>query len=719
MLKQLFILGLFLSQAAISAPAIFNGSDVKILKDNIQLNDKAHIRSGTVDPTTSATTGTPGSIYLNTSNGKVYRKTDSGSSTNWVAMSSGGDAGVNYIANPDGEANTAGWSTYADAAGASPVDCTGGSPTLTWTRSTTSPLRGTGNFLATKDAANRQGEGVSYDFAIDRVDQAKAHTISLEFEVGSGTFQQGNDSQVSDLAVYVYDVTNSTIIQPAGYKLTGGATGQFKYQGNFQTASNSQSYRLCLHQAVSGTSAYTLKVDSVSVGPSAFAYGAPVTDWASYTPTFSAGFGTVTGITAEWRRIGDTIQSRGVATAGTVAGSAMTISWPTGVAHAYSADTVLEGAFITAYNGTSQAGMVPLAFSAATGNFSIGLNNSASGFTARNGNSALTNGLAFSWWASAKVTGWGSSVVMSSDADTRVVALKRQNSAGTTLTRNTLNSIPFATAVVDTHGAFATDTYTVPVAGVYAVAVNLMISTAVTWAGGDYARIAIVKNGSVDTDYYNVQPGANANNVNVELTALLNCVAGDTIKIQLDPHIAGAGTPALNASASQNSLNIFRLSGPASIAASETVAASYRIGSNRTVSYNSVTIIDFDTVVKDTHGATTTGSSWKFTAPVSGVYRISSRLESNAGVTVDSTSRGVRLDVYKNGSLFRAIDTNYDASGTSKAWVVRGSTQVSLLAGDYIDLRVYQDLDSGGSDIITFAAGVSQYVDVEKIGGTP
>ncbi len=46
----------------------------------------SRILSGTVDPSSVATTGNIGSLYLNTSSGSIYRKTDNGLSTNWSAL---------------------------------------------------------------------------------------------------------------------------------------------------------------------------------------------------------------------------------------------------------------------------------------------------------------------------------------------------------------------------------------------------------------------------------------------------------------------------------------------------------------------------------------------------------------------------------------------------------------------------------------------------------
>lgn len=70
------------------SPFIFSGNDSKSLKANLNLNGQDEILSGTVDPTSTATSATKGSLYLNTSNGNLYRKQDNGSSTNWVNTNS-------------------------------------------------------------------------------------------------------------------------------------------------------------------------------------------------------------------------------------------------------------------------------------------------------------------------------------------------------------------------------------------------------------------------------------------------------------------------------------------------------------------------------------------------------------------------------------------------------------------------------------------------------
>ena len=192
----------------------------------------------------------------------------------------------NYILNSHAELNTTGWATYADAAQATPVDGTGGSPTVTWTQTTTSPLDDLGSFVFTKDAVNRQGQGVSYAFTIDSASQAKVMTITCDYIVGSGTFVAGSSSVDSDLEVFIYDVTNSVLIQPSNYKLySNSSTVASQFIANFQTPYNSTSYRLIFHCATTSASAYTVKVDNVKVSPTEYTYGTPITDWQNFPTT--------------------------------------------------------------------------------------------------------------------------------------------------------------------------------------------------------------------------------------------------------------------------------------------------------------------------------------------------------------------------------------------------------------------------------------------------
>jgi hypothetical protein len=158
-----------------------------------------------------------------------------------------------FITNGHFEVNATGWATYADAAGASPVDGTGGAPTVTFVRSTASPLNGLASGLFTKDAANRQGEGTSFDFTLPTGYTSQTLTIRAQTAAGAGYVS-------GDLRVYVYDVTNTTVITPS----TTAIDTSGKIRVTF-VATTSTSYRLIFHVATTSATAYTFKFDDVSI----------------------------------------------------------------------------------------------------------------------------------------------------------------------------------------------------------------------------------------------------------------------------------------------------------------------------------------------------------------------------------------------------------------------------------------------------------------------
>src|SRR5690606_31895241 len=92
----------------------------------------------------------------------------------------------------------------------------------------------------------------------------------------------------------------------------------------------------------------------------------------------------------------------------------------------------------------------------------------------------------------------------------------------------------------------------------------------------------------------------------------------------------------------------------------------------------------FNTKVVDTHNAVTTGSGWKFTAPVSGYYLV---LASTFGSTTTT------LTLYKNGVQSLAM-------GSMTATEYRsGVAGIELNAGDYIDVRAGSNNTLSGSGL--------------------
>ena len=283
-----------------------NDTDISTLDNAAAKTADNETITGTWDfdnPVTHAHNTTPANPA--SGHNKLYFKSDEklyklDSAGNELEVGSGTGSGeVNYIDNSDFESNTNGWATYADAAGTTPVDGTGGSANITISSQASTILRGSKSLQMTKDAANRQGEGFSYDFTIKEQDVSKKLKIQFDFKTNEDTTYTNGD-----LAVYIYDVTNSILITPSDTDIISG-------QNIFQTSFNSTtstSYRLIFHIATTNASAYDIYIDDVIVGPGMTSQGAAIGP--TYSQTLdNTNFANDTGLTiggrATWQRIGD------------------------------------------------------------------------------------------------------------------------------------------------------------------------------------------------------------------------------------------------------------------------------------------------------------------------------------------------------------------------------------------------------------------------------
>jgi len=660
--------------------SIFAGSKVKTLKSTLSLNGGADVISSTTDPTSSAVSAEPGSLLLNTTSGKLYRKNDSGSSTNWSEVGSGG-AGINYITNPNAATNTTGWTTYADAAGSAPVDGAGGSPNVTFSRSTSTPLRGSADFNLVKDAANRQGEGVATDFTIDLADQAKVLQVSFDYEVLSGTYASG------DLTIYLIADPAGTpiVIQPAGYQIVAGTVGtKLTARATFQTQSSGQSYRLCLHVASTSASAYTLAIDNVVVGPQITAAGAAVTDWQNYTPTGS--WVTNTTYTGKYRRIGDSIQVMvKVSLSGAPTATQLQVGIPSGLSidtsklNSITAGENALGVAQASDTGTNGYTGTVWYFSATT----VGVNSNAGG--------TWSSTVPFSWGNTdqltinfiAPIAGWSSNTVMSDSSDTRVVAAQVTGAAANA---TALNPIIFPTVQRDTHGGYnaSTGKYTIPVSGYYRVSTAMVATPAANAVLYVYAD--------------NVQQTAFLGTIATGTTAGLGSNtyffnAGVLIDIRCSQNITG-----VNAS---SGLSIERLSGPATVAATETVAMRASNTAGTSISAPSLAQVAFATKSYDSHNA---WSGSVFTAPVSGKYQVNCHVYWGS-LSWTGTAKSIQVIKSGSASVTEFITLYNPTAAYTGALGLSGSTTIDVLAGDTLSITVQHN--EGSARALDTTAGVN------------
>ena len=652
--------------------------------------------------------------------------------TAWTEVGSGASS-INYITDADGSA-IALWTTYADAAAASPVDGTGGAASSTFAVSSDSSMRGTSNFLWTHSAANRQGEGFSYQFIINPSDYYKVLQGSFEYKVASGTFAD------NDLDIWIYDVGNSALIQPAPYHLKNSNLIE-KFPFEFQ-ATASGTYRVIGHVATTTATAYTLRFDTFNIGPQAKLYGSPNTDFISYTPTLTnITLGTSPSNRWFYRRVGDSIEINGaiiLGTTGALTGDP-TFTIPSGLSIDY---TKLSG---TNANGNAAVTGSARAYDSGPGT-TYTLNSYTNGTAATtikfgnaSGSAATSATVPFTWAASDElhafvkvpILGWSSSVVMSNDADTRVVAARYTTNAGNAISSTDV-FIDFEDKDYDTHGMCSgtgsgnvatTNTgfkCTIPVSGKYRISSKLHLNTGGGWNAAEAFDIFVEVNGVKKISDSNGAQATHTTYVGVKTDSTYNFVAGDRVEI--------AAVQSSGASINQftsgvyNFLSIEMLQGPAQIAASETVSASYSTNAGNAVTGASGDqFLDFEDKNHDTHGmcsgtgsgnVTTTNTGFKCTIPVSGKYQINTAYGLTTG---GGWAAAEEVDIYVLVNGVRTFGSFLASQATHTTYMVPspiGKT-LKLVAGDRVEVLAIQ---SSGASLNMITSGVYNYVSIIRVG---
>lgn len=413
------------------------------------------------------------SIWMTTS-GTWICKDDSPGAAVWALMSAPPVApvvpvipssGINYIVSGDAEIDTTGWSTYDDVT--SVIDGAGGSPSVTWTNAETSnPLRKTRSFVFTKGASNLDNEGVSYDFTIDQADRGRTLGISFDYRLLSGTFWD------DDIQIWIYDITNAQLIQPAIYKLTGMNTVVAGYfQSYFQTATNSTSYRLIFHNKNATATAYAVLFDNVRVSPDGTSLVTPITNWQSYTPTAQAI--TLSTGTARWRQVGGNLEIEwSVAITGNGTSSEVRLYFPPGIVADSNIPTPLFVGMLAAKLTIdyTQNGL----FAQPGANYlTAGIMNGTNAWTSvfQSGTDGIYSGAGLShlsFTASIPIQGWGSNIQVSSIESavpllTKVVMSVTQSGVTSDAT------VKWDTVKKDTHNLYnqSTGVFTFPSNGDY------------------------------------------------------------------------------------------------------------------------------------------------------------------------------------------------------------------------------------------------------------
>jgi hypothetical protein len=682
----------------------------------------------TVGSTTGYYVGMP--VYLSTSGAlptglttnTTYYISSVASSTTFKVSATSGGADVNTSGSQSGT-----HTVYFQ----NPQDGTGGSASITLSRVTgATALRdddqdGTvAGFDITKGASNRMGDGVAYDFTLASADYSnpQMQTISFNYKVTANFLYTSPFITQSDIVVYIYARDTGVLIQPTVFKLDGSG----KYVGQFQPLTTDSNYRLILAVGSTNANSWDFYFDSVKVGPQNIARGPPMSDWIDF-PSVAAGtlitattssptFGTTAVNKAQYRRVGSELEiewdfrqtTNGTAGTGMYlfnipAASGCTIDTSK---KAVNTGTAINASFMDSSvgdlnvhypGGSFRSTMTAVPYSTTQLKFfQMAVANGGVPAVATWSSAASTwldAVVAISLHAKVPCSGWSSNTQNVID-EGRDVEAEYNGNGGTAITAN-VTDITFSTKVKDSHSAWSGTAYIAPLDGEYEVSGAVLYN-----AGIAGAVIDLYVNGVAKA---RVGGNTGATTSSYPFSGKLFLSKGDSLTVRSNT----SGT--LSSSTSAHRIVVSRSSGRGSLPQpTETVSARYTTVAGQTCTAGNTCIVNYGTMDWDTHGAVTTGASWKYTALIPGKYRVTASVVGDAGAAASTQ----RLDLYKNGSLHSTLDYRY-AYSTAGRVAVLGSGEISLNAGDYIDTRWFNG-DSGTRTMIN-SVGFN-FITVTKVG---
>lgn len=614
-----------------------------------------------------------------------------------------------------------------------------------------------GNYSASlaSSAASTPGDMlISKPFYIDLSDQARVLSFKFSYKANSGAANLNFSGTASNThAVWIYDVTNGAWIQPAGvYNLVQGS-GVGIATGTFQTPSNSTQFQIALVNVNASGGAFGLYLDDFSVGPQTSVSAPAMSDLQTYTLTIGGVSSAPTPATsavssAQWRRVGDSMEIQYVYSQSSATGAAngsgiYLFPLPSGAsidtskiivgtnAIGATQNQVGTGSVSNTAAATAQNATHALVFAYNSTNlYLVSPPTTASELLPVSSSSYQLSAAPtyYSFFAKVPIVGWSSNTVMSADTDTRVVAALYNNPGGQAINNTVTAYLDFPTKVQDTHGMYqapvgtysaSTGTWStsapqwnIPVTGTYRIVVNEMTANAGT---SGFAIMGISKNGS---NIYQQELESTSTRLSGFAVFDYPFTTGDYVQATW-ANVTGSafGT---SASGVRANISIERISGPATIAASESVSASY-------VSSETTSITATGTTVLCSNGSSTCVKDWdSHTAfnPASGVYTVFSpgkyRITAGAQLAIVSGNQG-NMAIYfeQNGTAKKTIAYDWGSAGAVSP-SVSGSALVNCLYGDQLKAVIWQA--NAASSAIALSGGTgnstvnAQFVQFERVG---
>lgn len=615
----------------------------------------------------------------------------------FIGKTSGG-TGFNYIESGDFEeaSSVNDWTQYANTAAANKPDDFGGTAsgnvTLTHTTTAGQVLRQTGSAKLSKDAANRQGEGVYYEFSPYKADMSQV--LRLLLQASSSANYADGDIRFYFVSSYDNFTTIDQVIEPPITELAAG-DGEFLtwFQVPAYDSGNTLKVRFCIHVASTNATAYDVIFDDIDLRKekSGATPDGPVGEIIALpTTTPPGGF-----LFADGSEVSRSVYKELFDVVGTqygVGDGSTTFNLPD-----------LRGEFLRGFD--DGRGVDPARVLGSTQNYAIqehthGVPITSSTNRINNGSQVATYQSNLQGSFNTQAAGgtetrprnisvayhirYRSNTVLSSDAGLGPVAAKIYLGSAYNLANATIAKLPLDTAVFDNNAILdaANNRLVIQKSGFYDI--SAMIGFSGT-AGGTQRASIIYVNGS---EIANAALHPEAFRVPVAINGV-SLKKGDYVELYGFQN--SGSSMAITTTSSRTFLSIHSAGPGQTVAMSERVALKY----TTTAGANLVTgtAITFATKVYDDFNA---WDGTTFTAPISGLYTVKHRMGLSAA-TASSADASVGSRIEYNGSLlstsaFVARDRAIITGGRKKDSF--GSFDIQLNKGDTVKLLGFNDTGS-------------------------
>jgi hypothetical protein len=567
----------------------------------------------------------------------------------WIKTGGGGATIGNIAPDPSGSKGSADWTVS--------------SATVT-TESTT--LTG----FATELKILTAGAGSAYQ-TIPVPIQLRGEEIEIRFEgylnLGAPTIAIKNQA--------------GTVIPSVGTLPT--TTGKFTFVGRLFTASDTTGLQL----EFTASGAIDLRITNIYIGRPQTVYGAAISQWTAYTPTFT-GFGTVTSVNCKWRRSGGECELDLGFIPGTTTAVEARVSLPTGLtsvstttATKLAGDVIIDIASGQIRKALIEPSVAYITFSA----FNADDTPVSSQLAKVNASAMASSGQRISVIASVPIAEFtGGTVELAAQA-------------GPIYLSNT-------ESVVNTNGVLGKSYYGIDGSPIVPNTASTYYDITLPRALMPDETPKIEVRTKVDRNWMPAE-FAMVPSINVRLGGQIFCTAGtgggsyassklagfnvartssNLIRVYTGEGLAGlssgGGQLALNSWASMIAaadgydrwrVRIANAKGNREQAPK--VYAEAYASANRAIS--TTVPCNYDTIVEDTHNCITTGASWRFTCKVPGLYQITGYLRGSSGQET--------CVLFKNGTDIKFIGRIQPTAATYSP--ISGT--IRLATGDYIDFR--------------------------------